>query len=147
MRGKMPSKPLAPASRSTRVGADDAPLPSLPPPMADMASPERIPLGTRVVDGRDAQGALYRQTIPAGAFGNAEPIVIESETWHATVEGIVLPLRSVVRDPINGITISELCGVHALTPEELDARFRPDAGWTLMETETRELPMSRVLEQ
>ena len=55
--------------------------------------------------------------------------------------------RSVVRDPMNGITISELRGVRALTPEELDARFRPDAGWTLMETETRELPMSRVLEQ
>ena len=55
--------------------------------------------------------------------------------------------RRVVRDPMNGITISELRGVRALTPEELDTRFRPDAGWTLIETEVREMPMSRVLER
>lgn len=40
-------------------------------------------LGTQAVNGVNAQGSKITRTIPAGAVGNAQPIVSTSETWYS----------------------------------------------------------------
>lgn len=91
------------------------------------------------MEGHDADGVLYRQRIPTNAFGNAAPFVIESEIWHAVVEGIALPVRTVARDPSTGTTESELRNIRVLTGEE-SRRFRADPKWTVLESDA-DLPV------
>ena len=56
-------------------------------------------------------------------------------------EGVVLPVRSVVRNPLVGTTVSELRGIRVLSDAEISERFQPSEHWTILETTLPEVPL------
>lgn len=83
------------------------PLP--PPPRADRPQVRTESLGTKSVNGLEAEGTRTTMTIPAGAFGNANPIDVVTERWYSPeLRLVVASHRS---DPIMGdvdFTIADL---------------------------------------
>lgn len=72
-------------------------------------------LGTQTVNGVQAEGTRYTRTIPAGAIGNQNPIVITSERWYSPdLQVVVLSKRS---DPRTGETITQLTNIQRSEPE------------------------------
>jgi hypothetical protein len=65
-----------PAGSSTR-SSDAASRPANP-------NVVKSDLGTQAVNGVNAQGTSTTRTIPAGAMGNAKPLVSTSETWYSS---------------------------------------------------------------
>lgn len=74
-------------------------------------------LGTQTISGVPAQGTRYTRTIPAGAIGNQNPIVITTEKWYSPdLQMVVLRKHD---DPRTGETITQLTNIQ---------RGEPDAG-------------------
>jgi hypothetical protein len=74
-------------------------------------------LGRQTIDGVTAEGTRYTRTIPAGAIGNQNPIVMTTERWYSSdLQMVVLSKRS---DPRTGETITQLTSIQ---------RTEPDAG-------------------
>jgi hypothetical protein len=64
----------------------------------DSANTTTTDLGTQTIAGVTAQGKSITHTVPAGAMGNAQPIVSTSETWYSPdLQVIVLAKRNDVR--------------------------------------------------
>jgi hypothetical protein len=60
-------------------------------PFADAAKPVKESLGTRMIEGVQAQGTRTTFTIPAGQIGNEAPIEIVNERWYEpTLKVLVL---------------------------------------------------------
>lgn len=132
---ELPEAPTPSGPSVRKFGTDKVPGFEFPSTAPDMQPPERTPLGTRTVEGFEAEGFMYRQIIPAGTWGNTDELVIESEVWSANLaEGIVLPLLSIMRSPLTGTTTSELRGIKVLSDEEVARRFRPSDNWTVLDT-------------
>jgi hypothetical protein len=73
------------------------------------------PLGTQIINGVQAEGTRYTRTIPAGAIGNQNPIVITSERWFSSdLQIVVLSKRT---DPRAGETITQLTNIQRGEPE------------------------------
>jgi hypothetical protein len=82
-------------------------------------------LGERNIAGVDAKGSRTTQTIPAGEFGNALPIVVVTEQWVSAEYGIVM--MGTEDDPRFGKTVYE---VTDFVPGEPDASlFAPPADY------------------
>jgi hypothetical protein len=74
-------------------------------------------LGSQTINGVLAEGTRYTRTIPAGAIGNQNPIVITIERWYSSdLQLVVLSKRS---DPRTGETVTQLTNIQ---------RTEPDAG-------------------
>lgn len=72
-------------------------------------------LGTQTINGVQAEGTRTTHTIPAGAIGNANPIVITNERWYsAELQTVVMIKRS---DPRMGVTTFELTNIQKLEPD------------------------------
>jgi hypothetical protein len=72
-------------------------------------------LGTQTINGVLAEGTRYTRTIPAGAIGNQNPIVITTERWYSPdLQVVVLSKRS---DPRTGETVTQLTNIQRTEPE------------------------------
>jgi hypothetical protein len=71
-------------------------------------------LGVKEIAGLEAEGTRLTTTIPAGAIGNAKPIVLVTERWVSTALGV--PVRIVRRDPRMGETVYQLTNVDHTEP-------------------------------
>jgi hypothetical protein len=72
-------------------------------------------LGTQTINGVQAEGTRYVRTIPAGAIGNQNPIVITTERWYSSdLQMVVLSKRS---DPRTGETVTQLTNIQRTEPD------------------------------
>lgn len=138
---KMPfakAKPGAPGAFAAPPAPPPLPPPPPPPPAAggdktvffttaDSAAPATIrfiakpdssatktDLGTQNVEGVMAQGTKITRTIPAGAMGNALPIVITTETWYSPELKVLV--MSKTNDPRMGETTYKLTNIQRGEP-------------------------------
>jgi len=80
----------------------------------DSANRTTTDLGTQTIAGVTAQGKSVTHTIPAGAMGNAQPIVSTSETWYSPdLQVIVLAKRN---DPRMGQSTYTLTNIQRAEP-------------------------------
>jgi hypothetical protein len=86
-------------------------------------------LGTQAITGTSlaAQGTQTVNTIPAGRFGNAQPITITSVRWYSPDLQIVTQSSRV--DPRNGTSTYQLSNLSTAEPPE--SLFQLPAGLTL----------------
>lgn len=72
-------------------------------------------LGIQTINAVQAEGTRTTRTIPAGAIGNANPIVITNERWYsAELQTVVMIKRS---DPFMGETIFQLTNIQKQEPD------------------------------
>lgn len=72
-------------------------------------------LGSKVIEGVQADGKRFTRTVPAGQMGNEKPLVYVNETWTSTDLGgvVVMSLHS---DPIMGETKYTLTNISRVEP-------------------------------
>lgn len=84
-------------------------------------------LGTQTIGGVQAEGTLTTRTIPAGAVGNAKPIVITTERWYsAELQTVVMVKRT---DPYVGTSEFQLTNIQRTEPES--SLFQVPADYTV----------------
>ncbi len=72
-------------------------------------------LGTQQIEGVSAEGKRFTRTIPSGAIGNEQPIVITVETWTSPdLHTLVLQKRN---DPRFGETVFRLTNIKQGEPD------------------------------
>lgn len=71
-------------------------------------------LGTQNINGVTAQGKSITHTIPAGAMGNAKPIVSTSETWFSP--DLQIPVMAKHSDPRSGTSVYALTNIQRGDP-------------------------------
>ncbi len=71
-------------------------------------------LGTQVVNGVNAQGKTRTHTIPAGAMGNAQPVVSTSETWYSPDLQVIVAAKR--NDPLSGQANYALTNIQRTAP-------------------------------
>ena len=87
--------------------------------MGDPAEPGSVTkeqLGTKAVNGLQAEGVRVTRTIPAGAIGNEKPIEVVTERWYSS--DLQIGVMTVHTDPMMGTVTTKLVNV---------ARGDPDA--------------------
>jgi len=93
-----------------------------------------VSLGTQTINGVQAEGTRTTHTFPAGAIGNANPIVITNERWYsAELQTVVLTKRS---DPRTGVSTFELTNIQKLEPDP--TQFQVPADYTLRQGGARQ---------
>jgi hypothetical protein len=86
-------------------------------------------LGTQTIEGVQAEGTRRTFTIPAGKFGNDQPIQIVSESWYsADLQAVVLSKHS---DPRMGDHTYRLTNINRSEPAK--ALFEVPADYTVTE--------------
>lgn len=86
-------------------------------------------LGTRMIEGVEAEGTRTTTTIPAGQIGNEQPIEIVSESWYSPqLKTVVLSTHN---DPRMGETVYRLTNIQLVEP--LAMLFEPPADYTIQE--------------
>ncbi len=83
-------------------------------------------LGTRTIDGLAVQGTRSTRTIPAGEFGNANPIVITVERWYSP--DLQVTVSETMNDPRFGVSTYQLTGITRGEPDV--TLFAVPAGYT-----------------
>ncbi len=84
-------------------------------------------LGTQTINGVQAEGTRVTHTIPAGAIGNANAIVITNERWYSSeLQTVVMIKRS---DPRMGATTFQLTNIQKQEPDA--SLFQVPADYTL----------------
>ncbi len=81
-------------------------MPNIPTGLNPKYASSQEPLGTKQIEGVNAEGLRRSTTIPAGEIGNEKPIVMTSELWRAP--DLNLTLYSRKADPRTGETIYRL---------------------------------------
>ncbi len=84
-------------------------------PMHDKANFNRQSLGTKSINGLQAEGTRMTHTIPAGKIGNEKPIEVVSERWFSTE--LQLPVLTTHNDPMMGTVTSKLTNVTRGEPD------------------------------
>jgi hypothetical protein len=74
----------------------------------------KVDLGTQTIEGVPAQGTRTTRTIPAGAIGNEQPIVITTETWYSP--DLKVLILSKTNDPRMGETTYKLTNIQRSEP-------------------------------
>jgi hypothetical protein len=99
----------------------------LPPPAEfrwSKADTKTEKLGTRNVEGVEAEGTRITTTIPAGAIGNEQPIEIVNENWYSPeLQVVVMTSHS---DPRFGQTTYKLTNVQRTEPAATLFQVPPD---------------------
>lgn len=80
-----------------------------------MASVQEQQLGTRTIDGVQAEGRRVTRTIAAGEIGNEKPIEVVSENWFSAELGI--PLLITHTDPMMGNVTTKVTSVTRGEPD------------------------------
>ena len=128
---------------SVHPGGRQGPAPNgrpAPPPNAPAggrrgpgAGPQNDPnvttleLGTQTINGVAATGRRTTHTIPAGAIGNAQPILSVREVWMSS--DLKEPVRIVETDPRFGTTVTELTNIDRAEPDP--SLFQSPSGYTV----------------
>src|SRR5271165_5762186 len=81
----------------------------------DDANFNREQLGTKTVNGLQAQGTRMTRTIPAGKIGNEKPIEVVTERWYST--DLQLPLTTTHTDPMMGTVTTNLTNINRTPPD------------------------------
>jgi hypothetical protein len=102
-----PHSPDGHPEHTPPVGEDGAPLPP-----RNNVTP--VDLGTQVVNGVSAKGKSVTHTIPAGEFGNAQPIVSTSETWFSPDLQVLVSSKHT--DPRTGTATFALTNIQRAAP-------------------------------
>jgi hypothetical protein len=84
-------------------------------------------IGTQTISGISAQGTKSTRTVPAGAIGNALPIVSTTETWYSAQLQVVV--SSTHEDPRGGKTTYTLTNIQQAAPDP--SLFQVPAGYTV----------------
>lgn len=72
-------------------------------------------LGKQAINGVPATGSRVTETIPAGAIGNAQPILVVRETWISTE--LKIPVQIKTTDPRFGNTSMQLSNIAQSEPD------------------------------
>jgi hypothetical protein len=105
--------------------------------LGDEPNSESEPLGTQMIEGVKAEGKRITSTIPAGAFGNDQPIRIVTERWYSPeLQMVVMSKRS---DPRVGETTFRLSNINRAEPAA--TLFQVPADYTV-----EQAPAPKVLE-
>ena len=72
-------------------------------------------LGTQVMEGLSVQGKRITHTIPAGEVGNANPMLVVTETWYSQDLQAVVMSKTI--DPRNGTSVYKLTNVSRTEPD------------------------------
>jgi hypothetical protein len=100
--------------------------PRVPRDSADVVTTD---LGTQTIAGVTAQGKSVTHTVPAGAIGNAQPIVSTSETWYSPdLQTVVLAKRN---DPRMGQSTYSLTNIQRAEPPA--ALFQVPSDYTIQD--------------
>jgi hypothetical protein len=90
-------------------------------------------LGRQTIEGVQADGARTTMTVPAGQWGNEQPIQIVTERWYSPeLQTVVLSKRT---DPRMGETVSKLVNIGRGEPPH--SLFEPPADYKVTEAGTR----------
>jgi len=84
-------------------------------------------LGVQTLNGVQATGTRFTRTIPAGAEGNSQPIVIVHETW--TSDDLKVPVMVKTSDPRFGTSQTQLTNIVRAEPDP--SLFQVPAGYTV----------------
>lgn len=110
----------------------DMPPGDAPPPPGSESSREsfkRESLGTRTIEGVEAEGVRTTMTIPAGRVGNDRPLEIVSERWFSPELKVVV--LSSHKDPFVGDTVYRLTNITRAEPAA--SLFEVPADYTVVE--------------
>jgi hypothetical protein len=91
------------------------------------AQESTVDLGTQTINGVTATGTQLTETIPAGAIGNSQPIVIVRTTWTSTALKVPVQIKS--SDPRFGTTNMELTNIQQSEPAA--SLFTVPSGYTV----------------
>src|SRR6266567_6340985 len=84
-------------------------------------------LGSQMIEGVRADGTRTTITIPAGAMGNEQPILIVSERWYSPeLQTVVMTKRN---DPRMGETVYRLSNISRTEPAR--SMFEPPSDYTV----------------
>jgi hypothetical protein len=93
----------------------------------DQSHVASLSLGTQTISGVLAEGTRTTRTIPAGAIGNTNPIVITVERWYSPdLQTVVMMKRS---DPRMGETTFQLTSIQRQEPDT--SLFQVPADYTV----------------
>lgn len=84
-------------------------------------------LGTKTVDGVEATGTRSTIVIPAGTFGNSQPITVTHERWVSSDLGITV--QETDSDPRNGVRTTTVSNLQRGEPDA--ALFEVPQGYTV----------------
>jgi hypothetical protein len=100
-----------------------------PPVLLAAAAPgvKQEDLGTRTVEGVQAQGTRSTRTIAAGEIGNARPIEIVDERWYSPDLQLTVMTRH--SDPREGETVFRLTNIQRI--EQVRSLFEVPSGYTV----------------
>lgn len=115
-----------PPSGSNFAGPEGAPRGS---PHPDSANRVETDLGTQNVNGVSAQGKSITHTIPAGAIGNAQPIVSTSEIWYSP--DLQIPVLAKRNDPQSGQSTYSVTNIQRGDPPA--SLFQVPADYTIQD--------------
>ncbi len=90
-------------------------------------------LGTQNVNGVNAQGKSVTHTVPAGAMGNAQPIVSTSETWYSP--DLQIPISAKNNDPRFGQSTYALTNIQRGEPAA--SLFQVPSDYTIKDAPAR----------
>ena len=96
------------------------------------APPAVEQLGTKVLEGVQAEGTRTTITIPAGQIGNDKPIQIVDEVWRSPDLQVIV--HSVHSDPRMGSTVYSLQNISRSDPSPTLFQVPPD--YTVKDTPT-----------
>ena len=81
-------------------------------------------LGTKAVNGMQAEGVRVTRTIPAGAIGNDKPIAVVTERWYST--DLQIGVMTLHTDPMMGTVTTKLVNVVRGDPDASLFQVPPD---------------------
>ena len=81
----------------------------------DTANLTREQLGTKTINGLQAEGTRVTRTIPAGKIGNENPIEVVTERWYST--DLQLELTTTHNDPMMGTVTTNLTNINRTAPD------------------------------
>jgi hypothetical protein len=100
------------------------------------ANQVKADLGTQVMNGVTAQGKSVTRTIPAGAIGNAQPIVSTSETWYSP--DLQVAVYATHNDPRAGVSTYSLTNIQRSEPSA--SLFQVPSDYTVQDAPSRHGP-------
>lgn len=87
-------------------------------------------LGTKAVNGLQAEGIRVTRTIPAGAIGNDKPIEVVTERWYSP--DLQIAVMTMHTDPMMGTVTSKLVNVTRADPDaslfQVPSDYKLEAG-------------------
>jgi hypothetical protein len=89
--------------------------PPTPPTPPTPPNATKQDLGTQTINGLAATGTRLTETIPAGAFGNQQPITVTREVWVSTALSVPVLVKST--DPRHGTSTMELTDINRAEPD------------------------------